>query len=207
MIWLQCHLLVKSDKPFNHINRGCIYDFHCIDSAISITIILKLPFALIVAFGLMLHAMLSSSFFCWSALPRKCCLQLYLLLLLLLLMIYLVETIVSIEINVISVMRLVDLLSHKHLTLEFGFRLRADLCLSPYDLWIIHELCFTLSTFSIHEGKILIISFLVLSLPYQHPPPHTHTHTHTHTIVNIINQCLKCCCCKSVSEWVFSFLS
>ncbi len=142
MIWLQCHLLVKSDKPFNHINRGCIYDFSAISciydfSAISITIILKLPFALIVAFGLMLHAMLSSSFFCWSALPRKCCLQLYLLLLLLL-MIYLVETIVSIEINVISVMRLVDLLSnHKHLTLEFGFRLRAGFVLES--LWLMNN--------------------------------------------------------------------
>ncbi len=45
-------------------------------------------------------------------------------------MIYLVETIVSIELNVISVMRLVDLLSnHKHLTLEFGFRLRAGFVL------------------------------------------------------------------------------
>ena len=38
MIWLQRHLLVKSDKPFNHNTSACIYDF----STISITIILKL---------------------------------------------------------------------------------------------------------------------------------------------------------------------
>ncbi len=55
---IQRHLLVKSDQPFNHITRGCIYDF----SAISIEIILKLLLIFIVAFGLMLHAMLSSSF-------------------------------------------------------------------------------------------------------------------------------------------------
>lgn len=45
-------------------------------------------------------------------------------------MIYLVETIVSIEMNVTSVMRSDDLLSnHEHLTLEFGFRLRAGFVL------------------------------------------------------------------------------
>uniref|UniRef100_A0A671P5U1 HEAT repeat-containing protein 1 n=1 Tax=Sinocyclocheilus anshuiensis TaxID=1608454 RepID=A0A671P5U1_9TELE len=53
-LFFKRHLLVRSDKPLNHINRGVIYDF----SAISITIILKLLLLLIVAFGLMLHAML-----------------------------------------------------------------------------------------------------------------------------------------------------
>ncbi len=61
IIWLQHHLLVKTDQPFNRITRGCIYDF----SAISVDIIFKLPLALVVAFGLMLHAMLSSSFCRW----------------------------------------------------------------------------------------------------------------------------------------------
>ncbi len=184
MIWLQCHLLVKSDKPFNHINRGCIYDFSAISciydfSAISITIILKLPFALIVAFGLMLHAMLSSSFFCWSAFPRKCCLQLYLLLLLL--MIYLVETIVSIEINVISVMRLVDLLSITNIWLlslvsDWGW----DLCLSPYDLWIIHEVVFyPFNILSPWRKNTNYLLFGFISPLSASPPTHTHTHIHT----------------------------
>uniref|UniRef100_A0A671PB53 HEAT repeat-containing protein 1 n=1 Tax=Sinocyclocheilus anshuiensis TaxID=1608454 RepID=A0A671PB53_9TELE len=72
-LFFKRHLLVRSDKPLNHINRGVIYDF----SAISITIILKLLLLLIVAFGLMLHAMLSSSFCLCSAWPLNCCLQLY----------------------------------------------------------------------------------------------------------------------------------
>ncbi len=75
MIWMQRHLLVKTDQPFNRITRGCIYDF----SAISIEIILKLLLVLIVAFGLRLHAMLSSLFCCWSAWPRNCCLQIFII--------------------------------------------------------------------------------------------------------------------------------